>query len=254
MIRSDLGGHMPCPCHSGPDLDRGESGLGVQGWLPQDHGEGFCHRSPSVPPLGEGPATTQHEETTPSLAHEISDHGQLVAGEEACFDTTENQASVLKQLLSRPGEATTEFLSVVHIQSKELVFRRTLEDHNLHVLVIGHSLSKELELVPRLTFEVEDLLPVLPDIHLNGPFIVLGHLLSVLHRNPEANPAGSRFIQCETDPGDDRFTIIPELDLTLGEDPVIVLHHQGQRLAREAPLGDHHIKEERGSLQHCTGR
>ena len=99
------------------------------------------------------------------MVHEVGDHLELVAREEARFHGSQHEAAIGEELRAGPREATEELLAVVHVQAQELVVGGPLQDDDLQIVVVRDAATEEADFVAGLTLEVEDLLP--PIFHQN---------------------------------------------------------------------------------------
>ena len=67
---------------------------------------------------------SQDKQATAALADELLNHAKLVVREEARFHTTEDQAAIAEQFLTRPRESAGQLLRVLDAEPQEFVVGR----------------------------------------------------------------------------------------------------------------------------------
>ena len=242
------------PRLGGLDPDEGVIAFGTRVGVGEHHGQHVRDRRARVAAAGEGVASAERQQTAAPLVDEVGDHLQLVAGEEARFHRSQNQAAIGIQLRPGIGEPALQLFSVVDVQAQELVLGGTLQDHQLQIVVIRHRAPQESHLVARLALEVEDLLAPVLDAHQRRLAVVLRDLLVHGHRNAEGVGARARRGGGEANRNRDRLPVVRQLDLLGADDLSLVFDDQRHGLALVAHVRDHHVDHHRGTREHRPGR
>src|SRR5207244_1438840 len=105
------------------------------------------------------------------------------------LDAIEDDAAIGEQLLARLREAVDELGRTADRLAEVLVVGRPAKENDLQVLVVDGRAADEGRLVPRMAFEVEDLLAPIADLDERVARVVLRHLLARLRRHAEPEHA-----------------------------------------------------------------
>ena len=174
--------------------------------------------------------------------------------EEARFDRPQDEAVVAEELLALGGETTVELARLVELESREAVVGGAQEDDQLQVLVAAHRPAHVLDLVARLTLEVEDLLDPVVDLDQRASLVVLGDSLAALRRGAELELARARLVRLEADPRHHRLAGGREAHFLRAHDPPVVHHLEIDHLAGVSGLLQRHLDHQGRAAQDATRR
>ena len=93
--------------------------------------------------LAQRGTSAEREQRTAALAHEISEHAQLVAREERRFDAAEYDRAVLEQLFALRGKSAHQLEAVPHTEAEILLLCAAHEPDDLDAAVRCHCTAEE---------------------------------------------------------------------------------------------------------------